>query len=410
MAVRDYPCLRLKPGREFPLLAGHPWIFGGGVASFPAGCGAGAVVQVLSSDGGFLGVGTFHPANTIRVRMFSRKQEALDRNFFSRRFSLLLAQKRRWLPPDTEGFRLVHADADYLPGLVVDLYGGTAVFQVHTAGMDACRKTLVEVLCDPSGPVKAGCVVERSDVEARRQDGLRPRPAEVHHGEVTGPVLFREGGLSVYADVLAGQKTGFFLDQRETRLRLKSLAAGRRVVNLFSYSCSFGLAAMAGGAREVLNVDTSSAALDLGRRVFSENGYAEDIKSGRVRFEAADVFDYLETKKEELRAFLAGGLLVCDPPAFAKSAAHLEQAKKAYTGLARLCFELLAPGAVFITSSCSGVLPDAEFAAVLRVAAGRTGKKVRVLSAFGQPFDHTTLLAFPEGPYLKGRVMEIIED
>jgi 23S rRNA (cytosine1962-C5)-methyltransferase len=183
--------------------------------------------------------------------------------------------------------------------------------------------------------------VERSDVEARRQDGLAPRPAKVHYGKVDGPVPFREAGLLMYADVLEGQKTGFFLDQREARFRARGFAAGRRVVNLFSYSCSFGLAALAGGARDILNVDVSKTALGLGGRILTENGYEKDINSGRIRFEAADVFDYLEAKKEELRPFLKGGLLVCDPPAFAKSAAHLARAKKAYAGLNRLCFELL---------------------------------------------------------------------
>jgi 23S rRNA (cytosine1962-C5)-methyltransferase len=362
---------------------------------------------VVSFRGEFLGLGTFHPANTIRVRMLSRERERVDGEFFRRRFSRLLAEKKRWLPADTDGFRLVHADADYLPGLVVDLYAGAAVFQIHTAGMEAWRETIAEVLHDPAGPVGAARVVERSDVEARRQEGLKPRPAEAHYGEAAGPAAFREGGLLMYADVCEGQKTGFFLDQRDARDLVRGLAAGRPVVNLFSYSCSFGLAALKGGAREVLNVDVSEAALALGRRIFSENGYAEDIHSGRVRFEAADVFEYLEAKKEELRAFLAGGLLVCDPPAFAKSASQLEQAKKAYGGLARLCFGLLEPGAVFVTSSCSGSLRPEEFTAILRLAAGRAGRKARVLASFGQPFDHTTLLAFPEGPYLKNCVVEV---
>ncbi|MDR1932608.1 MAG: class I SAM-dependent rRNA methyltransferase [Spirochaetales bacterium] len=409
------PCLRLKPGREFPLLAGHPWVFGGGVASAPAGCRAGDIVEVLSAGGDFLGMGTFHPANTIRLRMLSREREKIDADFFSRRFERLLVEKRRWLPPDTDGFRLVHADADYLPGLVVDVYGKTAVFQIHTAGMETCRAEIAQALRDPAGPVRAACVVERSDAEARRQDGLKPRPAEIHFGNVTGPAPFREDGLPLYADVIEGQKTGFFLDQRDARLYVRGLAAGRRALNLFSYSCAFALAALAGGAEEVLNVDSSEAALGLGRSILLENGYGQALEAGRVRFEAADVFEYLEAKTAELRGFLRGpagdapGLLVCDPPAFAKSAAHLEQAKKAYGGLARLCFGLLAPGALFVTSSCSGALSPEEFTAILRIAAGRAGRRVRILKTLSQPFDHTTLLAFPEGPYLKTCVMEVVD-
>jgi len=403
MSVK-YPCLRLAPGREFPLLAGHPWVFGGGVLS-SEGCRAGDVVEVLSTAGDFLGLGTFHPANTIRVRMLSRERQTIDADFFSRRFGRLYAEKTRRLPPATDGLRLCHGDADFLPGLVVDLYDKTAVFQIHTKGMETHREAITMALSNPSGPIAADCVVERSDVEARRQEGLPRRQPEVHHGNVPELIPFRENGLLMYADVLQGQKTGFFLDQRDARSRLLTLAKGRNLVNLFSYTSSHALAAMAGGAAGAINVDTSRHALDVSQKMIAENGLACD--ASRVRFEAADVFKYIEAEKDALRAFLKGGILVCDPPAFAKSASALEQAKKAYGGLNRQCFELLEPGAIFITSSCSGVLSAEDFAGLLRLAAGRAGKRARILETLSQPFDHTRLLAFPEGPYLKTCIMEI---
>ncbi|MDR2588468.1 MAG: class I SAM-dependent rRNA methyltransferase [Spirochaetales bacterium] len=417
-----YPCLRLKPGREFPLLAGHPWVFGGGVSSAPD-CASGALVEVLSSAGDFIGCATFHPANTIRARMLSRERVAVDGDFFRRRFAVLYKEKNSLLPPGTDGFRLVHADADFLPGLVVDLYGKTAVFQFHTAGMEGFRKIIVEALWGmggrggaergegtegAGGPVCISCVVERSDVDARLKEGLKKRPAEIHSGEVSCPAAFREAGLLMYADVLSGQKTGFFLDQRDARIWVRAAARGRRVLNLFSYTGAFGLAAASGGAATVLNVDVSEGALELGRRIFAENGFSGG-EGCSARFEAADVFDYIEAEKGALRDFLRGGLLVCDPPAFAKSVSHLEQAKKAYARLNRLCFELLSPGALFVTSSCSAVLGSDDFMAVLRTAAGRAGRRARVLALLSQPADHTSLLAFPEGPYLKTCALEIVE-
>ena len=209
------------------------------------------------------------------------------------------------------------------------------------------------------------------------------------------------------ADVLGGQKTGFFLDQREARLRVRGLSAGRRVVNLFSYSCAFGLAAAAGGAESVLNVDVSEAALGLGRKIFAENGMGAEAEGVRYAFEAADVFDYLEAEKENIRRSLGAGILICDPPAFAKTASHLEQAKKAYARLARLCFEALDPGALLVSSSCSGMLSMEDFLDILRIAAGRAGRRVRIRESLSQPADHTLLLPFPEGRYLKTVIMEV---
>lgn len=394
-----YPIVTLKAGREFPLLAGHPWVFSNGVET-AEGARTGDVVEIRSRSGDFLGIGTYHGGNTIRVRLLSRGRRPVDEAFFRERFTRLRREKLRHLPPDTDGYRLVHGDADYLPGLVVDLFGKTAVFQIHTAGMEPHREAVVNAL---AGSVDAEVVVERSDVEARRKEGLSPLPPEVRRGIPAEPLSFREHGLKMLADVLSGQKTGFFLDQRDARREVRRLASGRKVVNLFSYSCAFGLSAAAGGAASVLNVDVSRPALTLGRRMFEENGHTGD----RYRFEEADVFDYLEGEKGNLKKLLAEGLLVCDPPAFAKSFGQLEQAKKAYSRLNRLCFELLDPGAILVSSSCSGMLSQEDFSDILRVAAGRAGRGVRILGAPAQPFDHTQLLAFPEGRYLKTLVLEV---
>lgn len=396
----SFPVVRLKPGREVPVLAGHPWIFSKGLDTRER-IGTGALVEVVSHDGKFLGIGTFHPGNTIRVRMLSPRREKIDAAFFAARFAELERLKLPHLPPETDGFRLVHGDADGLPGLVVDVFGGVAVFQIHTAGMEPFRDAISEALDETLRPE---AIVERSDVEARRQDRLRPVEPAVRKGKVEDAVPFRENGLRLRADVLAGQKTGFFLDQRDARSLARSLAEGRKVLNLFSYTSAFGLAAAAGGADSVTNVDVSARALGLGRRIFEENGFTGEE---RWRFVQSDVFDFFAEEDERVGREYGRGLVVCDPPAFAKSYDRLEQARKAYLKLNRICLEALSPGAVLLTCSCSGMLSAEDFREILRLAAGQAGRFVRVLGFLGQPFDHTQLLAFPEGRYLKVLALEV---
>ncbi|MFQ3619922.1 MAG: class I SAM-dependent rRNA methyltransferase [Spirochaetales bacterium] len=396
----SYPIVILKAGREFPLLAGHPWIFSQGVErAEPAG--SGNVVEIRSHEGKCLGIGTYHPGNTIRIRVLSRKIESIDTDFFIQRFSKLYPQKKKFLPQDTDGFRLVHADADSLPGLIVDLYGGVAVFQIHTAGMEAFREYIIEALSCLAG-VKA--IVERSDVEARKQEGLNLIMPKVHKGNVPGLVHFREQGLEMLADVVEGQKTGFFLDQREARILVRRVAQGRRVWNLFSYTGAFGLAAAAGGAGEIHNVDCSSRALEISKQMFQINRISLD--PDRFFFHEADVFDYLQNFQRG-KSFLGPNLLICDPPAFAKSQKHLEKAREAYLQLNTLCLSLLHSGDLFLSSSCSGRISQEDFLTILRMSAGRAGKNCRILSILGQAFDHTRLIAFPEGTYLKTVLLEV---
>lgn len=432
--------IKLKPGREVPLLAGHPWVFSMGIEGVPE-VTAGGLVEVVSSSGEFVGIGTYHPANTIRVRMVSRKREKVDAHFFRKRFTYLLEAKKRILPPDTDGFRLAHADADGMPGLVVDLYADVAVFQVHTAGMEPFRELIVEALSNLPG---IRSVVERSDVEARRMERLPLREPAVLAGRVEGPVTFKEGGMVMRADPLKGQKTGFFLDQREARQWVRETTQGRRVVNLFSYSCAFGVAAKLGGAEEVLNVDVSERALTVGAEMFRENGIAPETRG--VGFLRMDVFEYLEREtgsfpvpsvtttdprplpvvgkpaehdmrgKTDLLADVratsprtSGPLyLICDPPAFAKSRKDLESAVKAYERLNTLCFSLLRTGDLFLTSSCSGMVSLEQFLEILRLSVGRAGKEARILRILGQAADHTRTLAFPEGAYLKTVCLEVL--
>lgn len=399
----DIPSLVVRDDRVAPLKAGHPWLFSRGLKDAPR-LAPGSLVELRDSRGGFLALGSYHPANTIRVRVMSRREgEKIDQAFFDSRLAELRRRKTALLPPLTSGYRLVHADADGLPGLVVDVYGErAAVFQIHTAGMEQFRGMIIKAL---AGLFKDAALVERSDLEARRQEGLEPRKARLHAGSLDGPVAFSENGLHFLADLMQGQKTGFFLDQRDARAAAAGLAAGRRVLNLFSYSCAFGVAAAKGGAAGVLNVDSSRPALELGRRQFALNDLASE---GAFEFREADVFDWLQAAIRSRAPGTAVDFIICDPPAFARKRDDLDEALRAYAGLNRLCFELLGPGGLLLTSSCSGSVAPEEFQSAVRLAAGRAGRQARIIASFGQAQDHTLSLAFPEGRYLKTLVLELV--
>ena len=255
-----YPPLILKPKKDIPVRAGHPWVFSEGIAEAPLDLEPGALVEVQSFDGEPLGVGSFHPEQSIAVRLYDQRVVSIDAAWFANRLRSLVAWKRTLLPPKTTGFRVVHAENDGMPGVILDLYNDVVVFQLHTAGADRLRTALIQGIREALSP-KA--IVERSDVLARKQEGLEVLEPVVHEGTVDALASFEEAGLTMFADALHGQKTGFFLDQRRARLAVQRLAKGKRVVNLFSYSGAFSVHAMAGGATHVTSVDISRDALEL---------------------------------------------------------------------------------------------------------------------------------------------------
>ena len=398
----DLPEVILKPKKEDPVRGGHPWIFSKALESSPT-CKPGTLVKVKDSHGRFVGLGSFHPGNSIRVRIFTRVSEPVDLTFFSRRIENLYNTKRNFLPPDTNGFRIVHGDADSLPGLVVDIYDKTLVFQITTAGMEPYRPLILKALVNLFNPE---AVVERSDLESRKEEGLQPLPVKIHYGAITSPVVFREAGISLLADPLGGQKTGFFLDQRELRGLVREYSKGKQVLNLFSYTGAFSVAAALGGALKVTSVDTSQTALSWLDRLLTLNGITvSEEKYPRI---CRDVFSFLSQEGKEQESY---DLLICDPPAFAKKIAHKEEASKAYIRLNRLALSTLTKGAIFITSSCSGIFSTQEFQDLIRIAAGQSKRELVLLKSLVQPFDHTVSFGFPEGGYLKtfvGYVREIL--
>ncbi len=416
----NYPVAKLKAGKDVPLRAGHPWIFSHALER-DADTAPGEIVEVLSSDGKSLGLGYRNPLTSIRVRMLTAdSNEKVDAGFFARRLKRLDEWKSANLPAKTDGYRVAHAEVDGLPGLIVDRYADVVVFQIHTAGMDLLRDQIVEGI---KAALKPKAVVERSDVEARNIEGLRDRPAGVLFGKVEKPVTFKEAGVKFYADVLRGQKTGFFLDQRGARLAVGQLADGKRVLNLFGYTGAFSVHAALGGASFVSTVDISNAALETAMENFKLNKLDPEDES-RFEFLEADVLDYLadignnQSHNDQLPKKSARNskfeipnsrfdLIVCDPPAFAKSEKHLPQALKAYTDVNAACLRLLEKGGILVTSSCSGRLDPEGFRNMLRIAAGRAGKQVRVRQWIGHEIDHAERLAFPEGRYLKTAVLEV---
>lgn len=403
--IPSRPFAKLKIGRHIPVRAGHPWVFSEAIEVHPVHAEPGSLVEVQDSLGNVLGMGTWNPKTSIRIRMIDiRPTDTLDAAFFATRFAALHAWKLPHLPPQTTGYRLVHAETDGLGGLIVDRYDSTYVFQIHTLGMDRLRTEIVEGLKQFAATQgKAYAIVERSDVEARRLEGLSKREVEVHHGDVPTLVPFLEDGVTFLADVLKGQKTGFFLDQRPARLSVKRLAKDRRVINLFSYTGAFGVHALQGGAAFVQNVDASVTALETAEKTTALNGFDPNNES-TCQFIEADIFPMLEAET------LAGGpydLIICDPPALTKDGSHTEQALKAYTFLNTSCLRHLPVGGILVTSSCSGRISPEDFRSMLRIAAGRSRKQVRLLEWIGHDVDHAELLSFPEGRYLKTVVLQV---
>lgn len=391
--------LRLRPAKEYPIKAGHPWIFSNAVDLEPK-CEAGDLIEVESFSGQKLGIGMINPKNSIRVRMLCRESGTpITADWFAERLLKLEAMKLPFLPPKTSGYRICHADADNMPGLIVDKYSKVIVFQIHTAGMERLKDKIVEALKKAFHP---DAIVERSDVDARSQEGLRSLPAQIHHGTVDGPIQFMENGVRFFVNPMEGQKTGFFLDQRNARIKFAEFCKGKKVLNLFGYTGAFSVHAALGGATEVTTVDSSKSALEMAKLNLDLNGFDAKVES-KFQFIEADVFELFKKKafKEHY------DVIVCDPPAFAKSEKNVSNAIEAYANLNKRCFWMLREGGILVTSSCSGRVSEEEFRKMLRLSAGNTGRDARILEFMEQASDHTEKLAFPEGRYLKTAILQI---
>jgi 23S rRNA (cytosine1962-C5)-methyltransferase len=402
--------LILHPGKEKSALRRHPWLFSGAVAQLDGRARPGDTVDVVSHEGRPLGRAAWSPASQIRARIWSfDAAESIDHAFFKRRVAASVA-RRNALPElaGQQGLRLIHAESDGLPGVVADRYGDTVVLQLSTAGAEKWRGAIADSLLKATGCAR---IYERSDLEVRKLEGLEPvtgwlrnTPLPLGGGGAGGegePLVIVENGIRMAVDFVGGHKTGFYLDQRENRRRVAELARGRRVLNCFCYTAGFSLQALAGGAREVVSVDSSGPALATAQRNLALN---PQLDAARAIWREADVF-------AELRSLRAAGerfdLVILDPPKFANTAAHAERAARAYKDINLLGLQLLATGGLLMTYSCSGGIGAELFARILAGAALDAGRNARIVQHLHGAADHPVDLAFPEGEYLKGLLLQV---
>jgi len=390
--------LILNPGREKSLQHRHPWIFTGAVERIKGEPQSGETVAVRDSHGAFLALAAYSPKSQILGRVWTyRENETVDAAFLRARLARAIGLRQE-LAQATDGMRLVHGESDGLPGLVVDRYGDTLVMQVLSAGMERWRDTLVDLLVELSGCAN---LYERSDAEVRDLEGL-PARAGILRGALPAPLIIREHGLKFYVDVEKGQKTGFYLDQRDNRRRVGELAKDKDVLNCFCYSGGFSLGALQGGARSVLSVDSSAEALTLARENTKLNNLAED----RAEWLEADVFKSLRLMRDQGKSF---DLIVLDPPKFAPTAHHAANAARAYKDINLWALKLLRPGGLLATFSCSGGVTADLFQKILAGAALDANVTAQIVGRFAADADHPAVLNFPEGEYLKGLLLRRVE-
>ena len=388
-----YSTVSLKPRREGPLLAGHLWVFSGAIHHLSRPAEAGDIVDVRTAEGAYLGRGYYHPQTDIAVRLLTRQpDEAIDVDFLRRAIRRAAALREAFDRDRTNAFRLINAEGDYLPGVIVDDYAGTLVVQISTAGMERLREPLVQALAEEMQPRG---ILLRNDASSRAREGLARAAPVAAFGEVPELIEIREHGLRFQVDPRLGQKTGFFLDQREKRLALQKYAPGRRVLNCFSYTSAFGVyAAVTSPETHVTSVDVSASALEQARATFSLNG----LDPTRHTFATEDVFEYLEAAATRGERY---DVVILDPPAFAKSQGARSQALRAYRRLNTLGMQTLAPGGILLSCSCSGVIGQDDLLGAIAQSAQRVERQVQLLESFGHGFDHPINLAMPETAYLK---------
>ena len=384
--------IRLREGKERSLLRHHPWVFQGSVERGKAD--PGETVRVESAEGKFLCWGAFSPSSMIRVRAWTFDEaERVDHAFFKRRIARALALRAR-LPIESDGVRLVHGEADGLPGLIVDRYGEVLSAQFLSAGMERWRDALADILLAATGCTR---LYERSDSGVRALEGLEPRAGWLR-GDGPTDLVIREHGWRLNLDVAQGHKTGFYLDQRDNRALFARWVRHfglQRVLNCYCYTGGFSVAALAGGAQQVVSVDSSAPALDKARANVALNGF------DATRHEALDA-DVNAFLRQQLQAGASFDAIVLDPPKFAPTASHAERAARAYKDINRLALKLLAPGGLLLTFSCSGGVGAELFHKIVAGAAADAGVDGAILQRLEGAPDHPTTLVFPEGEYLKG--------
>ncbi|WP_436414675.1 class I SAM-dependent rRNA methyltransferase [Petrimonas sp.] len=388
----------LRPKKEESLRRFHPWVFSGAIAHLPQGIQEGDVVKVFSAGNEFLGVGHYQ-IGSISVRILTFTDEAIDVDFFIRRISSAYNMRTEigLLRADNNTFRLIHGEGDFLPGLIVDLYGKTAVVQAHSVGMDADKEKIVAALQQVLGKENLENIYYKSEGTLPFKADIEPTNEYLLGGKNVDAVAL-ENGLKFNIDWLRGQKTGFFVDQRENRRLLEHYAAGKTVLNMFCYTGGFSVYALRGGAQSVHSVDSSSKAVSL----TDENVKLNFGDEPRHASFSEDAFKFLRESEKDTY-----DLIILDPPAFAKHRGAVNNALQGYKRLNLAAFEKIKSGGILFTFSCSQVISKEQFRLAVFSAAAISGRKVRILHQLAQPADHPINIYHPEGEYLKGLVLHV---
>ncbi|EKO3384763.1 class I SAM-dependent methyltransferase [Vibrio fluvialis] len=395
------PAIYLVKGREKSLRRKHPWVFSRGISKIEGEPGLGDTVDVYTHEGQWLAKAAYSPHSQIRARVWSFEKEAIDTAFFVKRIQQAQLLRDDLIERDgLTGYRLIAAESDGLPGITIDKYKDFLVCQLLSAGAECQKDALVEALkqCFPTCSI-----YERSDVAVRKKEGLEERVGVLHGELPPKSVVIEENGVKISVDIVGGHKTGFYLDQRDSRFQSMKYVKNKDVLNCFSYTGGFGLYALKGGAKRVINADVSQPALDTAKFNAELNEF--DISKKRAVFLNADVFKLLREYRDQGTKF---DVVIMDPPKFAESKAQLNGACRGYKDINMLAMQILNPGGTLLTYSCSGLMDQVLFQKIIADAALDAGRDVKFIERFEQAADHPTDTAYPEGFYLKGFACKVL--
>ena len=393
------PSVTLKKSADSFIKRKHPWIFSGAIEKVEGNPSNGETVRIFTSEKKLIGSGSFSPSSQIRVRVWTfNPEEKIDSEFFKLKIVKAKSLREKIIDVSTtNAYRVINSESDGLPGLIVDRYGEYLVCQFLSSGAEFFKETITEVLDDIFKPKG---IYERSDVDVREKEGLKPTKGLLRGKEPEELVEILENGLKFLVDIKEGHKTGFYLDQRDNRKLLSEFAKEKTVLNCFSYTGGFSVCALAAGALQVTQVETSASTLDLSIKNIELN----KLDASQIKNVNGDVFEVLRKFRDERRTF---DLVILDPPKFAESASQIQKASRGYKDINLLAIKLLNPGGILFTFSCSGHISQELFQKIVSDAALDAEREVKIIKQLTQSADHPVALNFPEGLYLKGLVCSV---
>jgi 23S rRNA (cytosine1962-C5)-methyltransferase len=390
------PSVILKKSADSFIKRRHPWIFSGAIEKVEGNPSNGDTVQIFTSNKTIIGFGSYSPSSQIRVRVWSfNPEEEIDSDFFRKKILTALETRKPFIDEsETNMYRIINAESDGLPGLIVDHYSDFLVCQFLSAGAELNKEIIVEILDEVFRPVG---IYERSDVDVRTKEGLQPAKGLLKGTVPNDLIEVKENGFKFLVDIKEGHKTGFYLDQRDNRALVLEFSKGKNVLNCFSYTGGFSVYALASGAEKVTQVEASSSAIELSSKNFEIN----NLDSSSVENINGDVFEILRKFRDERKTF---DLIILDPPKFTESASQIQKASRGYKDINLLALKLLNPEGILFTFSCSGHISPELFQKIVSGAALDSGREVKIIKQISQSSDHPVSLNFPEGLYLKGLV------